>query len=208
MVWWKPTTSLLPFFVVPKFRNGQSTVGGPKWTKMALLRPKWTKWSILVHVGLANAKIRFGIRSFWPKWSFGPFWTILVQYTFRQYKWSNMAILKTKNVNASREDRIWQTDAMHPGNHYIRPPSPHVWPRGHFQGEGGGCVFCSPRGRNFIWPPPLLYPPPTPRRVFTGVKNVLLPLSPHVEWILGRGASSPPDMYSNSASGILGNLIR
>ena len=31
-------------------------------------------------------KIHFGIRSFWPKWSFGPFWTILVQYTFRQYR--------------------------------------------------------------------------------------------------------------------------
>ena len=40
----------------------------------------------MVHFGLANAKIRFGIRSFWPKWSFGPFWTILVQYTFRQYR--------------------------------------------------------------------------------------------------------------------------
>ena len=30
-------------------------------------------------------KIQFGIRPFWPKWSFGPFWTILVQYTFWQY---------------------------------------------------------------------------------------------------------------------------
>ena len=26
-----------------KLRNGQSTVGGPKWTKMDLFRPKWTK---------------------------------------------------------------------------------------------------------------------------------------------------------------------
>ena len=33
------------------------------------------KCSILVHFGLANAKIRFGIRSFWPKWLFGPFWS-------------------------------------------------------------------------------------------------------------------------------------
>ena len=32
-------------------RNGQSTVGGPKWTKMD-------------HFGLSNAKIQFGIRSF------------------------------------------------------------------------------------------------------------------------------------------------
>ena len=58
--------------IVTWIRNGQSTVGGPKWTKMGFFRPKWT---ILVHFGLANAKIRFGIRSFWPKWSFGPFWS-------------------------------------------------------------------------------------------------------------------------------------
>ena len=52
----------------------------PVWTKLDLCRPKWT---ILVHFGLANAKIQFGIRSFSvPKWSFGPFWAILVQYSF------------------------------------------------------------------------------------------------------------------------------
>ena len=56
-----------------KLRNGQSTVGGPKWTKMDQNRPKRTKMD---HFGLANAKIQFGIRPFWPKWSFGPFWTI------------------------------------------------------------------------------------------------------------------------------------
>ena len=67
-------------------RNGQSTVGGPKWTKMALFRPNGPKWTILVFFGLANAKIQFGIRSFWPKWSFGAIWTILVQHTFRQYR--------------------------------------------------------------------------------------------------------------------------
>ena len=44
-----------------QFRNGQSTVGGPKWTKTNIFRPKWT---VLVHFGLANAKIRFGTRSF------------------------------------------------------------------------------------------------------------------------------------------------
>ena len=42
------------------------------------------------HFGFANAKIRFGldllckaswlgIRSLCPKWSYGPFWTVLVQ---------------------------------------------------------------------------------------------------------------------------------
>ena len=36
-------------------------VGGPKWTKMDLFRPKLTK---IVHFGLANAKFRFGMRSF------------------------------------------------------------------------------------------------------------------------------------------------
>ena len=66
--------------------NGQSTVGGPKWTKWTCLGQNGPKWTILVHFGLANAKLRFGIRPFWPKWSFGPFWTILVQYTFRQYR--------------------------------------------------------------------------------------------------------------------------
>ena len=49
------------FRLFPKIRNGQSPVGGPKWTKMDLFTPKWT---ILVHFGLANAKIQFGIRSF------------------------------------------------------------------------------------------------------------------------------------------------
>ena len=44
-----------------RFRNGQSTVGGPQWPKTDLFRPKWT---ILVHFGPANAKIQFGIRSF------------------------------------------------------------------------------------------------------------------------------------------------
>ena len=58
-------------------------LNGPKWTSLGQNGPKWI---ILVHVGLSNAKIRFGIRSFGPKWSFGPFWTILVQYTFRQYR--------------------------------------------------------------------------------------------------------------------------
>ena len=58
-------------------------LNGPKWTKIGQNGPKWT---ILVHFGLANAKIQFGIRPFRPKWSFGPLWTILVQYTFRQYR--------------------------------------------------------------------------------------------------------------------------
>ena len=49
------------------------------------------------------------------------------------------------------------------------PPLPHFWPEGIFQGRGGGVVyFEAPRGRNFIRPP-LLYTPPTPRRVFSGV---------------------------------------
>ena len=47
-------------------------LNGPKWTSLGQNGPKWT---ILVHFGLANAKVRFGIRSFWPKWSFGPFWS-------------------------------------------------------------------------------------------------------------------------------------
>ena len=45
-------------------------LNGSKWTSSGQNGPKWT---ILVHFGLANAKIRFEIRSFWPKWS--PFWS-------------------------------------------------------------------------------------------------------------------------------------
>ena len=73
-----------------QLRNGQSKVGRPKWTKMDLFRPKRT---ILVHFGLANAKLQFRIRSFGPKWPFGPFWTILVQYTFRQYRGHSLSAL-------------------------------------------------------------------------------------------------------------------
>ena len=43
-------------------------LNGPKWTSSGQNGPKWT---ILVHFGLAT---------------FGPFRTILVQYTFRQYR--------------------------------------------------------------------------------------------------------------------------
>ena len=64
-------------------------LNGPKWTSSGQNGPKWT---ILVYFGLANAKIQFGIRSFWPKWSFGPFWTILVQYTFQQYRGHSLVI--------------------------------------------------------------------------------------------------------------------
>ena len=65
-------------------------LNGPKWTSSGQNGPKWT---ILVHFGLGNAKIQFGIRPFLPKWSFGPFWTILVQYTFRQYRGHSLVFL-------------------------------------------------------------------------------------------------------------------
>ena len=53
-------------------RNGQSTVGGPKWTKMDLFRPKWT---ILVHFGLANAKAPVRKKVILTKMVVGPFWS-------------------------------------------------------------------------------------------------------------------------------------
>ena len=46
--------------------NGQSTVGGPEWIKMASSGQNGPKWTILVHFGLANAKVQF---------HFGPFWS-------------------------------------------------------------------------------------------------------------------------------------
>ena len=39
---WVSSFGLVPVDLSP-FKNGQSTVGGPKWTKMDLFRPKWTK---------------------------------------------------------------------------------------------------------------------------------------------------------------------
>ena len=50
--------------------------------------------SILVSRMLKN---RFGIRSFWPKWSFWPLWTIVVQYTFRQHRGKNYSRTKYNN---------------------------------------------------------------------------------------------------------------
>ena len=47
-------------------------LSGPKWTSSGQNGPN------MVHFGLANAKIQFGIWAFRPKWSFGPFWTILL----------------------------------------------------------------------------------------------------------------------------------
>ena len=41
------------------------------------------------------------------------------------------------------------------------PPFPHFWPKGIFQGRGGGGVYFEPpRGRNFIRPPLLCAPHP------------------------------------------------
>ena len=65
--------SLVLLRVVVGFLSGMARV--PKWIKMGLFRPNGPKRTILVHFGLANAKIRFGIRSLRPKWSFGPFWS-------------------------------------------------------------------------------------------------------------------------------------
>ena len=72
-----------PLYFSGMARVRLADLNGPKWTSSGQNGPKWT---VLVHFGLANAKIQFGTRSFWPKWSFGPFWTILVQYTFRQHR--------------------------------------------------------------------------------------------------------------------------
>ena len=55
---------------------------------------------------------------------------------------------------------------------YAPPPFPHFWPKGIFQGRGGGGVyFEAPRGINFIRPPLFIHPP-APRRVFSGVGGV------------------------------------
>ena len=57
-------------------RNGESTVGGPKWTKMDLCRPKWTKMD---HFGLANAIKSSSEEGHFDRNGrldpFGPFWS-------------------------------------------------------------------------------------------------------------------------------------
>ena len=59
-----PSKSLWPKFF--DLESGMARVrladlNGPKWTSPGQNGPKWT---ILVHFGLANAKIQFGIRPF------------------------------------------------------------------------------------------------------------------------------------------------
>ena len=52
------------------------------------------------------------------------------------------------------------------------PLAPHLGQKTCFSGGGEGCVFFEPpSGRNFIRPPPLFYTPPSPRRVFSGVRE-------------------------------------
>ena len=96
-----------------------------------------------------------------------------------------------------RQDRIWQIDAMHPGKHYIPPPSPHFWPGGHVSGRGGGVyILKPPRGRNFIRPPSFIPPPPL-EGYFQGLGGVYKiwprihacapPPSPHVVSFSGGG---------------------
>ena len=61
--------------------NGQSTVGGPKWTKMDLqakMDQNGPFWSILV-MRMLKSSLEYGHFD-------QTFWTILVQYTFRQYR--------------------------------------------------------------------------------------------------------------------------
>ena len=58
-----------------------------------------------------------------------------------------------------------------PGRDYITPPSPlSPWPKGIFQGRGVGVHILRPPGAEILYAP-LLYTPPTPRRVLPGVRG-------------------------------------
>ena len=59
-------------------KSGQSTGGGPKWTKMDLLRPKWTKMVVLTILGH------------------------FFQYTFRQYCGDSLSKARRSETNLSR----------------------------------------------------------------------------------------------------------
>ena len=60
--------------VATQLRSGQSTVAGPKWTKLDLFRPKWTQLDHFGRFWSRDAGIQFGIR---PKWTKMVVWTIL-----------------------------------------------------------------------------------------------------------------------------------
>ena len=66
-------------------------------------------------------QIWFGIRSFWPKWSFGPFWTVLVQYAFPQYRGQRAQRSKKFEISIEIEnfDREWKFRASHQPRHYF-----------------------------------------------------------------------------------------
>ena len=51
------------------------------------------KWTILVHFGLENTKIQFGIRPFWPQWSLWPFWAILGPVRLPTYRGHSLFII-------------------------------------------------------------------------------------------------------------------
>ena len=50
-------------------------------------------------------------------------------------------------------------------------PLPPFLAKRHFSGEGGGVSILSPYGAGISNPPPPFYTPPTPRRVFIGVRG-------------------------------------
>ena len=61
---------------------------------------------------------------------------------------------------------LWSNPARN--NVHPHPPSPQVFAKRHFSGEGGGVYILSPHAAGILYPPPF-YTAPTPRRVFSGV---------------------------------------
>ena len=79
-------------------------------------------------------------------------WTI-----FHAAQW---ALSTLRRAPPWREPREAQPDSLQGKVVYAPPPSP-FWARKEFWGGGGGgCIFWTPRGRNFIRPPSFIHPPP------------------------------------------------
>ena len=69
---------------------------------------------------------------------------------------------------------LWKTTESSqklPERNYIRPPPlPAILAKRHFSGEGGGVYILRPHAAGILYPPQgVLYTPPIPRRVVSGV---------------------------------------
>ena len=82
---------------------------------------------------------------------------------------ATVGVVDPNGPNWTKMGLFWTTRGLGIRSEIIyAPPPPHFFNQKRFFREGMGGIFQTPRGRNFIVPPPLLYTP-HPRRVFSRV---------------------------------------